>query len=233
VARPLHQSDLAREVREYFVERYSVGSPVKTIRLELELAHPEALAEGEPAYWVGLAAGEWDCGVLEPDVLREAERRAADGAGVAACLQKLQSPNPKPQGRRKRFTRPIYAPGDCLAVILSGEEYGAALVLGANTKRGEGYSNLVGTLRYKAPALPGREVFERREWLVLTHHSWKGQPEIVWRVASNHPIAGGDELIRVGRIELREDDPQSAQGYTGWGLAHQIEAQDAWDRGVR
>ncbi len=156
----------------------------------------------------------------------------------ATFLKSVQKPNPKPREPRPAIKRkPVFEPGDCLAIRLSDGDYGAALVLDSprESKKPEEETyglNLVGLLNYKSSSKPRLEVFKRRQWLRLTHHSWAGQLEIVYVTRSGfRTYREGFEVV--GKIPVRESDPRGSGTYSGWGFAEQVVSQDRWDRGIR
>ena len=126
----------------------------------------------------------------------------------------------------------VYKPGDCLAMKLPDGDYGAVLVLAADDNEPDG-RNLVGILNYKRPDKPTLAVFEQREWLILSHHAWRNQPEIRWCWAITYPKYA--ELFEhVGRVELQPDDPKESNTYGGWnGLDVEVVSQHRWDLGER
>ena len=149
-------------------------------------------------------------------------------------LEKVSQPNDKPRRRRKvKYLPAIYQPGECLAVKLEDGDYGAALVLAVDkTPKAEGW-NLVGVLRYKSPEKPPLPVFEGREWLYPSHHSWAGdKPALQWCPASRHKKEG-TALEVVGQVALREDDLREFNSYGGWQLGLQTVLQERWDAGER
>jgi hypothetical protein len=98
-------------------------------------------------------------------------------------------------------------------------------------------TNLVATLRYKEPEMPTLDVFEKREWLYLTHHDWKD-----WRdprlclmcVAERGFRKAKDRFVRVGAIQLHATDPRTAHIYCSWSSNFDdMYLQDRWDRGIR
>ena len=127
-----------------------------------------------------------------------------------------------------------YQPGDCLAIKLEDDDFGAALVLARHEHPELGVSTLVGILRYKARERPDFPVFTRREWLIPTHHSWKGKsPAIGWRLA--YDFASMEPSLQVvARIELLQADPTDSMTTSGWGgIGIHPVAQARWDAGLR
>ena len=127
-----------------------------------------------------------------------------------------------------------YQPGDCLAIRLGDNDFGAALVLARAEHPDSGVSTLVGVLRYKASEPPDVRVFLRREWLIPTHHSWNGKrPDIHWCIASDFPTI--EPLLHVvAHIELLPADPKESKTVAGWsGIGIHPVAQARWDAGLR
>jgi len=160
-------------------------------------------------------------------------------AALSQFLTKLETPNPRPRKPTKAVKRKaIFQPGDCLAVRLEDGDWGAILVLDGEPESDDPYketygTNLVVTLRYKSPEMPSLSVFEKREWLYLNHHAWKNYLELCYVTAARFKKVK-DRFIRVGAIQLRPTDPQTAKTYSSWPnqLDHMY-AQDRWDRGIR
>ena len=245
--------DFARDVYDAFLDKYNDGLEGPRIRKALELQFAEAILDRDegPVFWLALARAEWECGALEPDILkrveaavtgelgldrwREAGEKALAGRRKAlrGFLETLRRPKEKPRKRKKPKLIPApYDPGACLAFRLEDGDYGAALVLAADTSHKTEGMNLVATLKYKQPEMPGLEVFEAREWLVLTHHAWKGKPDISWCLARFHK-RDGKNLEVVGVIPLIPSDPKTAGTYSGWDMGDELVMQDRWDRGIR
>lgn len=247
--------DFALDVYDTFLEDYNSGKDPRSIRKTVEAAYAEALDDPDdgPVFWLALACVEWECGLLEKDVLGRVTRIIKSGKGLdrwkesgAAALKerqkvlreflgKINKPSPRPRKpKKKKIIRPVYEPGDCLAIKLSDEDYGAAIVLAAMVAEstGEGH-NLVGVLRYKSPQKPSREVFEARKWLILTHHSYENDSVLAWCSAVTHKGSSAEMLERVDHVTLRKDDPKDGGGYRGWNFGIDVILQDKWDRGIR
>jgi hypothetical protein len=160
-------------------------------------------------------------------------------AALNQFLARLETPNPRPRKSRTAIKRkPIFQPGDCLAVLLQDGDWGAILVLQGEPESVDPYketygSNLVVTLRYKNSEMPNIGVFERREWLYLTHHSWKNHLEICYVMALRFKKVK-DRFVRVGSISLRATDPRTATMHSSWpNCLNHMYLQDRWDRGIR
>ena len=250
----LLSDDTACDVYGEYMDKYNDGIDQAVIRTALEEAFADYLQDDDdgPAFWLALALAQWECGFLEPDIHARVSELIKSGsmlerweeAGAAKVrqrqqvlvrfLEKISQPSKKPRRPRKVKHLPaIYQPGDCLAIKLEDGDYGAALVLATDeTPKADGW-NLVGVLRYKALEKPPLSVFEQRQWLYPSHHSWKGdEPELQWCPASRHKKEG-TALEVVGRVALREDDLREFNCYGGWNLGLQPMLQERWDRGER
>lgn len=246
--------DTAVDVYGEYMDKYNDGVDHAAIRKVLEEDFADYLEDDDdgPVFWIALALAQWECGVLAPDVQERVSSLIASGktlerweeSGAATVrqrervlvrfLEKISQPNDKPRRRRRVKHLPaIYQPGDCLAVKLEDGDYGASLVLAVDeTAKAEGW-NLVGVLRYKSPEKPPPFVFERREWLYPSHHSWAGdKPALQWCPARRHKKEGV-ALEVVGQVALREDDLREFNSYGGWQIGLQTVLQERWDAGER
>ncbi len=246
------------DIYEEFLERFDRGEAPESIREALVEGNEEFLSDPVDGhlFWFGLAEAQWRCGVLQDDVLDRVREIIASGIDLKLWesldsekrrkvldkfLKKLSVPRAKPRrpkkARKRRTVPAIYRPGDCLALRLSDGRYAAAVVIGvAESDEEEDGSNLLGLVRYLDPVPPALEVFERRDWLRLTHHAYDGRLAQAWCPARAHK-AQADAITRVGRIDLGPSDPQPGTlmvAYsTTWNLGEQMIWQDRWDRGLR
>jgi hypothetical protein len=154
-------------------------------------------------------------------------------------LAELETPNPRPRKPRQAIKRnPVFQPGDCLAVRLQDGEWGPILVLQGEPDSDDPYvetygTNLIVTLRYKNAEMPSLDIFEKREWLYLTHHAWKNHLDVSYVTAVRFRNVK-DRFVRVGTIQLRARDPQTSEVYSSW--PNRLEGmylQDLWDRSIR
>jgi hypothetical protein len=251
--------DTVRDVHSDYLDFFNRGNSPEAIRKELLERYAESLRDPDdgPLIWLGIAKAQWDCGQLEPLVLSKIREIVSKGLGLdvwaeqgerllqrrkialGQFLSKLETPNPRPRIPRKAIKRKsIFQPGDCLAVRLEDGDWGAILVLEGKPESDDPYketygTNLVVTLRYKSAEMPSLSVFEKREWLYLTHHSWKGQPELCYVTALRFRKVK-DRFVRVGAIQLRPTDPHTAKMYSSWpNKVDDMYLQDRWDRGIR
>lgn len=138
------------------------------------------------------------------------------GLSTLATTRAVEPPPPR--------LRPPWQPGDCLALDLGDGTYGAAIVLAQSP-----HEVLVGTLRYRDVVEPAAAVFEARDWLVLDHHAWESEQELLWCDAEADCDLGAVARV-VGRTELRESDPRQSQTLRDvTGLALQVRMQSEWD----
>jgi len=258
--------DFVRDVYDDYMEAFNVKVPADEIMRELLNEHPSDIDDEDDdegaLFWLAVAKAQWDCGHLQPDVVARVRRIVEEGLGLenweyegpkvlakrkaklAAFLEAIQQPNPKPRKPKPPTRRkPVYDAGTCLAIKLADGDYGAVLVLVADLQeergpRKETYGqNLVGVLAYKSHEKPTREVFESRRWLQRTHHAWgmdgKGSAAIYYVTQPRFKkVAHQFEIV--DRIEIRDDDPSSSATISGWGgIEPDIMYQDAWDRGIR
>lgn len=113
---------------------------------------------------------------------------------------------------------PAFQSGDCLSFRYQDGDYGAMLVISRRDEETEMIETLVALLNYKQTQPPEIIVFEKRQWLIATHQSRKGEPYLVWL-----HCYGGVEIISIGRIALRDDDPKTCNFTLSWDiLAEQL-----------
>lgn len=248
--------DFARDVYDGYLDAYDDGAEHSTIRARLEADNKDAIddVEEESVFWLALARAQWDCGVLEPDVLQVVRDIVIQGRGlsrwreaseklalkrelvVAAFLDKIQVPRERPRKRRRvRHISTIYNPGDCLAIHLPDGEYGAAMVIAKDDHLRRDGLDLVGVLRYKSAAKPNRFVFENAPWLVLNHHNWQNVVDVRWCFAFLHK-KWADTFEVIDRIAPRPIPPLDYPGhapYSDWDFRDQVMLQFAWEQDVR
>ncbi len=263
--------DVASDVHGDYIKRFNLQMPHDQIVSELAGEYADELTDEDdrPVVWLAIARAQWDCGALDQRILDRVREIVAEGQGLerwaeagagelarrrealSTFLAKLQTRNPRPRKPRKAIQRkPVFQPGDCLAIQLSDGDYAAALVLENPPEDREPGDdtygiNLIGLLDYKGKTKPGLDVFEQRQWLRLTHHSWGGQVQIV-NVMALRFRAVKDRFEVVTKIALRADDPRQERKplgggahidrfsfYTGWDFAEQVVFQDKWNRGER
>ena len=251
--------DTVRDVHSDYLDLFNRGNPPETIRKKLLEEYAESLRDSGdgPLIWLGIAKAQWDCAQLEPLVLSKIREIVSDGLGLelwaeqgedllrrrktalSQFLTKLETPNPRPRKPRKAVKRkPIFQPGDCLAVRLKDGDWGAILVLRGEPESQDPYketygTNLIVTLRYKSSEMPRLKVFEKREWLYLTHHSWKEELDSAYVTTARFKSVK-DRFVRVGAIQLRPSDPQTTKWYSSWpNRLNGAYLQDRWDRGIR
>lgn len=248
-------NDFAADVYGEFIEAYNDGKELNVIRRELEANNQSELNEPDEGstFWLALAKAQWDCDSLDSDVVakvgeivntelgldrwREATARDLEKRRkvLAEFYAKIQKPHPKPKKRKKTCYIPaVFEAGDCLVLHLPSGNFGAALVLAANNTSKPMGTNLIAVLQFRSIEKPAIEVFELRKWLVLTHHAWKNQLEIMWYFSKffkrhTHPIE------KIGSIKLQSSDPKNSEFHTGnWnGLAESVDLQFDWDAGKR
>jgi hypothetical protein len=124
---------------------------------------------------------------------------------------------------------PNFQVGDCLSYRFEDGDYGALIVLSngvdgkaANinySQRGtlppvepEARETLVGVLDYKEPLAPSPSDFEKQNWLLGTHHAWKGQPYRNWL-----HCFGGIEVKLIHKIPL-EDEAIDCRSHLSWDM---------------
>jgi hypothetical protein len=145
-------------------------------------------------------------------------------------MQKIEEPNPRPKKQPKVVIRlPEFKPGDCLSIRLKNGQYAAALVLSADHSSREHAYNVIGVLDYLLPKKPTIDVFRKRKWLVLTHHSWEGEMDLDW-YGSQGFRAVKARIEIVSQVKILGSDPKESNSYCGWSsIGEQVVFQRKWD----
>jgi hypothetical protein len=251
--------DTVRDVFGDYIDLFNRGKPPKAIQKEILGKYEECLLDqnDRPLVWIAIAKAQWDCGHLQPTVLSKIEQIVTQGLGLElwaeqgnALLQrrktvlrqflaKLESKNPRPRKPRMAIKRkPIFQPGDCIAVRLEDGEWGAILVLKGKPESDDPYvetygTNLAGMLDYKSSRMPALSDFEKRNWLIKTHHFWRNEISLYVLIAARFRQVK-DRFIRVGNVPLKAADPREAKTYASWpNIADDMYLQDRWNRGLR
>jgi hypothetical protein len=202
-----------------------------------------------PLFWIALANMQWKYGKVDAAVLEKIKSDFAKDAGmerwqeigekeyskrkqvIADFIELISTENPKPKKLPKFVVRkPIFAAGDCLSIQLKNGLYGAALVLVADHSHIEYGKNLIGALDYMETTEPDLSVFQKRDFLISTHHHWENQPDICWY--SNRGFRSEKKRFNlIGNIAITENDPNDGNSYAGWNLlGEQIILQKKWDQ---
>jgi hypothetical protein len=251
--------DTTRDIYDSYIELFNRGNSVETIREKLLQKHAQDLKDPDegPLIWIGIAKAQWACAQLEPLVLSKVREIVINGLGLdrwsdeggpllhrrkialTQFFASLETPNPRPRKPRKAIKRkPVFAPGDCLAVHLEDGDWGAILILDGEPESHGPYEetvgkNLAAILRYKNSEMPTLDVFQKRDWLSLTHHAWQGQIALYYVMAVRFkPVR--ERFVKVGSIPLQDTDPRTSKSYTGWsGVLGQMYQQARWDSGIR
>ncbi len=249
----VEQDDFVRDVLGEFDDRLKRGATIGSATQAVLVQFADAVDDTDdgPLLWLALARAQWRYGEASADVLAKVradfaaeaglERWADEGPAVLAkrrerlarFVAEIERPNPKPRRFPKLVVRkPIFAPGDCLAVRLNDGRFGAALVLAADHSRPEYGQNLIGVLNYLGGTVPDVAVYRRREWLILTHHNWDGRADISWYGA--HGFRTHQQRFTVlAQIDIMESDPTDSTIYGNWGhLGEQVILQREWDAGA-
>ncbi len=240
---------MSLDVYSDFIDRYNDGSDPSELHKEILERHAQSLTiESEwTSVWLGLARAQWECGSLSSDVLTAVEKIISSGADLHRWhpedrkrrqqllddfLVGLSTPNLKPKRRvKRRIAKEIFQPGACLAVETRRGGYGAALVLKVVTTKYE-TKHLIGGLCGMFDCPPSIDIYEKRDWLRLTHGNFKGELHRVWCGAKSYLNDTKEcRIIEIGKTELRPDDPTAEPneigiGYSSWGwIENQIRLQ--------
>jgi hypothetical protein len=221
--------DVTTEIYGSYIDQFNEGQNCALIRTELEKSYSDALDDEDEAdlFWLSLAQAQWECGVLDADVLEHVVEIIQSGHNLELWeenenyerrkqtlekfLRTIQEPRIKPRKRkRRRFIPAPFEPGDCLAVHLTGNQYGAALVLNKMEDQYEG-TNLVGLLNYCSEEKPPLSFFSERKWL------YPSAPVCYWCPSYLYKQYG-KALEKVGHVPIHEDDPKTSSAGAGWNL---------------
>jgi hypothetical protein len=245
----IRQDDFVCDVIGNFEDLLKAGKSVSDATKAVKSTFASQIMDTDdaPLFWIALADVQWTYGELEPQVFnrvregfdsgRSLDRWREDQRGLSrriAALEKfiskIAAPNPRPKKPPKIVVRaPKFRPGDCLSIRLADGQYTAALVLAADHSNEEYGKNLIGVLDYLSTDRPTIEVFRKRQWLVLTHHSWNNEMDIAWYQYVGFRAAK-DRLEVMGQVEIFESDPKDSNSDCGWaGIGDQIKYQREWD----
>ncbi len=253
--------DTVRDVYDSYIDLFNRGNARENIRSDVLKAYATSLRDADegPLVWLAIAKAQWDCCQLEAEVLAKVRGIVRDGLGLERWaeqgqrllerrktaldqfLAKLESVNVRPRKPRKSIKRKsLFKPGDCLAVHLPNDVWGAILVLQHEPESEDPYketygTNLVAALKYRGVNPPPLDEFEKREWLLLNHHAWRDKVVLSFVFALRSKDAR-DRLVLLGSVPLRKTDPQHNQckTYSSWSRVIQdIYNQDRWDSGIR
>lgn len=231
------QNDCIKQIYQNYLLCWDSGVDTPAaIRTVLEAENAVLLEDSSttPLFWLALARAQWECGVLEADILAKVSHLVQHGAGTALGIRQstltrlfkqIEVPPiaARPRPRERWIDRAPFRSGECLAVRLSDGDWGAALVIAARKTY-----NLIGTLRFKGPERPDLSVFTQREWLVLTHHNWYRQINLDW--FNGQYLQGYEKTLeRVGWVPITDADSQDCNSYSGWCVGIQVELQFAWE----
>ncbi len=248
------ENDLSMDAYGDFLDRFDGGSDPKRLPQQLAEAYQECLLEPDSAldFWIGVAQAQWECGALTSAVADEVRHRIAANVGLkgfsaeswprryvalAAFVEQIGVP-PAKRRRRRKHSQPlaIFQPGDCIAAATLRGGYAPAIVLKVESHMRETY-HLIASLRGVHATLPPIDIYERRDWLFLTHGKWKNTLNIGWYASSTYADNTRDlSIVKVGTTLLRNSDPSAdmntpGTSYPSWGwIENQAWLQDQWDR---
>lgn len=249
------EDDTASDIYARYIDLFNRGYEHSQI-VDYLVANEPAFedVDDRSAAWFAVARAQWDCGALQPAVKAKVELLISQNDGTVRweesgplavrkrqkALQlffaKLGETNRRPKKPRTAVKRPpVFQAGDCLAMKLSDGDWGAVLVLKASDESEDPYvetygSNLFGLLRYKSRALPPIELFVDRQWLVLTHTTWRPRVEFV-NVGAHGFRKWKARFVVVGSIPILASDPSESPMYVSWShLDEEVIRQDKWNR---
>ena len=242
--------DAASSVYENYLDLYDAKKNHLEIRTEIESTFIDYKNDEDDqfGFWFGLAKAQWECGSLQKDVhqvvndliisgsaLENWKNRSDDYSDLSSRKRKLNQfirtiskEKSKPRKPKKyRFIPACFTPGDCLTFKTNDGRYGAALVLEVdNSDKKEGYT-LCGVIDYISHDIPSKDLFINPKWLLLTHHSWNGQPEITWCGANTIEHAPDELKVLYNINSLPSNYDRNSWG--GWASLKQLDEQIKWD----
>jgi len=241
--------DDAADVNQFYLEHYDHGQRHPAIRIAVERQFQDSINDEHDGHVVtlALAYSQWECGYRDSDMITKVAHIVHSGINLecweetadyqaradalTGFLAQLEAGNPKPR-KRNRSPKPkaIFRAGECLAIRLSDGEYGAAFVLAEDFDK-TGGSNLIGLLKYNGAKKPSQEVFEKRDWFLLSYETYKNSPCIHWCFPEDFPKDSSYESV--GHSEIRDTDPIGITQIGGWVFGRELEMQIRWDAGER
>lgn len=132
---------------------------------------------------------------------------------VARFIEKVATENPKPKTPPKpakplqRTRAPGFETGDCLAVKLKGGRYTAAYIVEAFQDEGEHGGNVVLELNWIGQRPPSLADFKKMKPLVLNHHEWRDQIQLVVVPYRDKTLEGvvevvGNQVLKFANIRI-------------------------------
>lgn len=219
----ISSNDTYADVLGAFFDLYNDGLEVAEISKKLIKQNQETIDDPDDAnnFWFALAKAQWDCGQLDPVLLRRVALTLESGSDIdvwrrldasekdiqkrakvlAGFLEKLKTKNAKPRIRKKKaIKQPPFEKGTCLAFKLSNGNYGGAVVIEAVAMEGFGM-NLVASTRLNQQTLPDVADFLSAEVLLLNFVTYEDEPMINWKYSIRFRK---DKylFINVGKIEV-------------------------------
>ncbi|MBI9050218.1 MAG: hypothetical protein JEZ00_12420 [Anaerolineaceae bacterium] len=247
----LEQDDFVHDVMWEFDQHLKQNQNLQQTTELLIETYKEILDDPDegPLFWIALAGMQWKYGKVHSNVFAQVISDFDRNAGlerwkeigetgytrrknvITNFVEKISVDNPKPKKLPKIVVRkPVYKAGDCLSINLPNGMYGAALVLSADHSDIEYGQNLIALLNYMEKEEPNLSVFEKRDWLMLTHHNYENKPDIGWYTAPGHRSVKS-KFYLLGNIPIVPDDPQQSNSLIIWNhLGNQIIYQRDWDQ---
>lgn len=187
----------------------------------------------------GLAHMAWTFGKVPASLLKAMRADFAAGHGIGTWddparrakavekfIEKVSVPNPKPKAPPKpvkplkRTRAPGFATGDCLAVKLKDGRYTAAYIVEAFQDEGEHGGNVVVELHWIGKQPPTLAAFKTMKPLVLNHHDWKDQLQLMVVPYRDKSVDGVVEVIGNQPLKLANIRIGRAHGaWVNWGAA--------------
>lgn len=224
--------DIIDEFKEYLKETQNItDSTVKLIENNIEIINDED--EG-PLFWIALVKCQWDYGQLDQQYLNIVIENFNKEIGldiwkeesesdylkrkkvIFDFIQKISQPNLKIKKIPKLIIRkPLFVDGDCLALQVNEEYFGAALVIHTDDSSKEYGRNLIVVIDYWDIRPPTLEVFNKPKFLHLTYGNWNGALHKSWHSGSGFKNFK-NKVIKIGNIDVSNYKDIEDHSYSSW-----------------
>ncbi len=225
--------DDAEEIHQDYRRLYNQGKEHADVRRALQEAWADSLNDSDdaPVFWFAVALAQWEYGALDDDVLQHVTEIVDHGLGldrwreagpkplanrqkvVREFLTKIRQSNSKPLKRKaeKRYP-PIYLPGICLAVRLTDDSYGAALVLETDNRHHTEGFDIVALLEWHSTAIPALDFFQTAS-RIQPDPDGRLIPVVRKCYARSHNKKWRGSFTEIGQISLPRNVPSRKTGF--------------------
>ncbi|XEC96608.1 hypothetical protein AB6A23_08730 [Paenibacillus tarimensis] len=226
--------DIIDEFKDYLKEYQSIpDATAKLIENNKDLLNDD---DESSLFWIALGKCQWEYGQLDHAVLNKIiddfnQERGLDiwkeesetdyqkrKKVISDFIKKISEPNNKIKKMPKLIIRkPLFDNGDCLALRINEEYFGAALIIRTDDSSKEYGSNLIVVLDYWDILKPTIDIFTEPKFLHLTYGNWNGALHLSWY--SNTGFRNyKDKVIKIGNIDVNNYKDLEGRSYSSWGL---------------